>query len=160
MCFSPVTQGKDSSRWQEAKWQRKLRAQWEMPSGATLWRGEKDIDNGPITKKKSKVLAVYLLLNFWVTCRIERLVQCALSDRYRWCMWVPSGPWLICLLPGLYRESHKGSSCKVREVGPSGQCLPFLKTFVFHGKTLYPPGYACSRLESLGICLPTLSTQH
>lgn len=83
LCASPwlFNEKKDSGWWQEAKWQRKRKAQWERPSEAIPWRGERDTDSGPVTTKKSKVLAVHLALNFGVICSVERWAQCAyLSD--------------------------------------------------------------------------------
>lgn len=134
MYISPVTQGKDSSGWQEAKWQRKRKSQLERSSEAAPWRGERDTDNGPITAKISKVLAVYLALNFWVTCRRERLAQSALSNGCRWCMWASAGPLLIYPLPGLHCESHRGSSHKIREIGPPGRVPSSLEAFPSTGE--------------------------
>lgn len=92
-CVSPVAQGKDSSGWQGAKGQRKLKAWWERPSEAARWRGGRANGHQPITTKTSKALAVHT--EFSNLLQNERPAQCVPSDRCRWYMWASSGPWPV-----------------------------------------------------------------
>ena len=161
MCVSPVAQGKDSSRWQEAS-QGTKKARSMM--GTALWghkvkRWERRWQSANYHKDIKGVCGAPSTA-FSHFLQNERLAQCALSDGCRWYPWASLGPLLICPLPGLHQESHpagqKGWTSWKMPTFPRGPSHPWGSSLSTQLCLCPPhPGVGGRWLESPGIPWPT-----